>query len=460
MAPISRYAHYAFWAAVLFAEADAYRRRTEDTIQGTDGHTLELGAQQQQFQQHRSTTGSSVLVKGAIYAAIPLVIVIVAFVMGETKQAVAFFAQYKYAFLIFVPIGLGMGLVGCDKPGVVLAINTLAMIPCAFLIEQSTDVLSEHAGPSIGALLNCTFGNLVEIIIGLSALFSGDIAVVQGNIIGSVYSNFLIVLGLSFLATSFCSKESYFDAKGVTYQFSLLGVGLIGLQVPTSVALLDPCIKTPILVVLSRKVSGVLAVLYVLFVYFKMFTHKSMFDESEDAVVKENLESARGKSALAEEGTSHEKEGEKEEEEEEEQLLSMLMCCLLLMISTYLCSVHCDYLVDSLEPVQEKFGIRKAFSAVVLLPLIGNVSTIYVGLAAGMKNQVNVAVEVALASVTQCVLFVIPLLVYIGWGAHVDMHLIFSSFDSTLLTCVAVHPRGIATVLLRWVFFSKLIRFA
>lgn len=37
------------------------------------------------------------------------------------------------------------------------------------------------SGPTIGALLNATFGNVVELILGVIALKDGMIRVVQGN---------------------------------------------------------------------------------------------------------------------------------------------------------------------------------------------------------------------------------------------------------------------------------------
>lgn len=45
----------------------------------------------------------------------------------------------------------------------------------------ATEELAMMSGPTIGALLNATFGNVVELILGVIALKDGLIRVVQGG---------------------------------------------------------------------------------------------------------------------------------------------------------------------------------------------------------------------------------------------------------------------------------------
>ena len=59
------------------------------------------------------------------------------------------------------------------SPLLIFVLAALGIVPLAGLIGQSTEVLAEHLGQGIGGLLNATFGNAAEIIIGLTALAAG-----------------------------------------------------------------------------------------------------------------------------------------------------------------------------------------------------------------------------------------------------------------------------------------------
>jgi Ca2+:H+ antiporter len=72
----------------------------------------------------------------------------------------------------------------------------MAIIPLAKLLGFATEEIALRTSQAIGGLLNATFGNAVELIIGFLALKEGLLEVVQASILGSVLSNLLLVLGL------------------------------------------------------------------------------------------------------------------------------------------------------------------------------------------------------------------------------------------------------------------------
>jgi Ca2+:H+ antiporter len=75
-----------------------------------------------------------------------------------------FRSNHIYTLLIFIPFGIVSGAIGIN-PTVVFILNMLAIIPLAMLLSFATEELSENAGQTIGALLNATFGNAVEMIV-------------------------------------------------------------------------------------------------------------------------------------------------------------------------------------------------------------------------------------------------------------------------------------------------------
>ncbi len=66
--------------------------------------------------------------------------------------------------LIFVPIGIAMQLARAN-PIIIFTMNAVAIIPLAGLLSYATESVAGELGDTIGALMNVTFGNAVELII-------------------------------------------------------------------------------------------------------------------------------------------------------------------------------------------------------------------------------------------------------------------------------------------------------
>jgi hypothetical protein len=72
--------------------------------------------------------------------------------------------SWSNLLLVFVPIGCITYLAGVNAP-VVFTSNALAVIPLSNLLTLATECIARDMGDSIGALLNISFGNLIEMII-------------------------------------------------------------------------------------------------------------------------------------------------------------------------------------------------------------------------------------------------------------------------------------------------------
>src|SRR3989454_8125318 len=106
----------------------------------------------------------------------------------------------RWLFLLLLAAPAAVLARALDAPPLVtFVLAALGIVPLAGLIGQSTEVLAEHLGQGIGGLLNATFGNAAEIIIGLTALAAGLPQVVQASLAGSIIGNVLLVLGTAML---------------------------------------------------------------------------------------------------------------------------------------------------------------------------------------------------------------------------------------------------------------------
>ena len=67
-----------------------------------------------------------------------------------------------YLLFIFTPIAIALEFIHVSHI-VIFVISSIALIPLAKLIGDSTEQLSLHYGSTLGSLLNVTFGNAAEI---------------------------------------------------------------------------------------------------------------------------------------------------------------------------------------------------------------------------------------------------------------------------------------------------------
>jgi Ca2+:H+ antiporter len=105
--------------------------------------------------------------------------------------------------LIFVPITAFLEFYIHPADWMIFTSAALSIIPIAALMGQATENLAVKTGPTIGGLLNATFGNATELIIAFFALRAGKIDVVKASITGSMIANMLLVLGLALFLGAF-----------------------------------------------------------------------------------------------------------------------------------------------------------------------------------------------------------------------------------------------------------------
>jgi Ca2+:H+ antiporter len=78
---------------------------------------------------------------------------------------VTLFSNYVNILLVFVPLGIVAGAGGWN-PTTVFILNFFAIVPLAAVLSFATEEISLKLGQTMGGLLNATFGNAVELIVG------------------------------------------------------------------------------------------------------------------------------------------------------------------------------------------------------------------------------------------------------------------------------------------------------
>jgi Ca2+:H+ antiporter len=145
----------------------------------------------------------------------------------------SFIRRYAWvALLVFVPAALVIDWVSPENHTAIFATSVLAILPLAAVIGRATDVLADRLGGGIGGLLNATFGNAAELIIGALALREGLIDLVKASLTGSIIGNVLLVFGASAFVGGLKHRTQHFNRTAAGMGTTMLLLSVIGLTVP------------------------------------------------------------------------------------------------------------------------------------------------------------------------------------------------------------------------------------
>jgi Ca2+:H+ antiporter len=281
----------------------------------------------------------------------------------------------------------------------------VSLVPLAGLIGLGTEQLAQRSGPAWGGFLNATFGNAAELIIGIVALNQHHVALVKASITGSIVGNLLLVLGLSFFAGGLGRRSQRFNRTAATNTASMLFLAVVALVTPAvfDLALYGSLTPHPaILDRLSLWSAFVLMGAYAGSLVYSFTAHCDLF-----------------RSTQAERGGAR---------------LSSTEALVLLAVGTALTTVQAELLVRAIEPALARFGFTELFAGVIVVALIGNAAEHYSAVAAARRDQMTLAVEIAIGSSAQIALLVGPFLVIYSWIIGRPMSLILNALEITAIT--------------------------
>jgi Ca2+:H+ antiporter len=95
--------------------------------------------------------------------------------------------------------------------------------------------------------------------------------------------------------------------------------------------------------------------------------------------------------------------------------------------------VQAEMLVRALEPALARFGLTEFFVGVIVVALIGNAAEHYSAVTAARRDEMTLAVEIAVGSSAQIALLVAPALVLYSYAIGRPMTLLFNAFEITAI---------------------------
>jgi Ca2+:H+ antiporter len=301
--------------------------------------------------------------------------------------------------ILAFPLGLISHFVGWPDT-LTFALCCVAVVPLARYIGEATEVLAHKMGSGIGGLLNATFGNAAELILGIAALREGKLQVVKASLTGSILGNLLLIVGLSMLAGGLKQKQQTFNPTTALAGVSMMFLAIAAMALPDlyHVSMKSKQVAEQHLPNLSIGISIVMLVIYALSLLFTIKTHAHLYTDEEEVVI--DVKWSVGKSVT------------------------------VLLLATLGTAVMAEFLVKAIEGTSEKLGWTETFIGLIVVAIVGNAAEHATAVMMAMKDRMNLAFNIAIESSKQIALFVAPVLVLLSlWICRETMTLEFTHME-------------------------------
>jgi Ca2+:H+ antiporter len=317
--------------------------------------------------------------------------------------------------LIAVPLAIASSLLKAP-PVIQFLASGIAIIPLAGVMGQATEQLAHRLGPGVGGLLNATFGNAAELILALFALSSGYDDVVKASLTGSIIGNLLLVLGASLLAGGLKFSVQKFNRTAAGAGSTLMVLATIGLIVPALFHNLVPNATGQLDHRVSVAVCVLLVFTYLLSLLFSLVTHRELLTGMKEEVAAAISEATWGiKHATG-----------------------------VLLVATVFVAWMSEILVGAVEPAGHALGLNTVFMGVFVVAIVGNAAEHSTAIIMALKNQMDLAVGIALGSALQVALFVAPVLVFASYFRDTPMDLLFTTLEVVSVILAVLVARMVA----------------
>lgn len=259
--------------------------------------------------------------------------------------------------------------------------SAVAVALLAALVGRSVEQLGDRFGPGATGVLQSGLGNLPELFISIFALKAGLVGVVKAALVGSILSNLLLVLGVTFFVGGLKHGTQKLGSDRARTIVILMLLSVMALSLPS----IAHWIHTP---AAPHEESFSLIVSMVLLALFLLYLPASLKKGNIGITSEKDITS--------------------------EPRWPLWLSIGLLTVSSLLAAFVSDWFVTALEPSMKAMNISDAFAGLVIVAIAGNAIENVVGIQLGAKGKSEYAFSVIINSPLQIALLLAPLLVIIS----------------------------------------------
>jgi Ca2+:H+ antiporter len=308
-----------------------------------------------------------------------------------------------------------------------------AVIPLAAFIGAATEALADRVGGKIGGLLNATFGNAPDLLVGVFGVQRGLIPLVKATLIGALISNSALIMGVCYVIAGLRFGHPRFSSREAGHHSVLMMLTVAAVVFPSvgALALCGPgaCASSTYnstVLHVSVGIAIVLLIAYAGYVVFGIFgvesLHGTATGQQEEVLRERTIEEGRPR-------------------------WPVWFGVAVLAGATGLLIPVTDILTGAVEPVTHVLGWTQVFVGMVIVANAGNAAEGYAAIRFAFSrggvdpeqadSGLDLALGIASASSIQIATFVAPLVVLYSLTGH-GMTLAFSPIELAILGLLAI----------------------
>jgi Ca2+:H+ antiporter len=301
----------------------------------------------------------------------------------------AFSARQRFALAAIGALSLAGGAMHYAGVAglVVFPVVTVALGGLAWMVALGTDALGDHFGPGVTGVAQSTLGNLPELFVVIFALKAGEVVVAQTSLLGSLFANALLVMGLVIIAGARASPDGVMrfarrlpNDTATLLLMALFIIVLLGISVSTH----DRASSHKVAI----SAAGAVVLLAVYFTWLYSYVRADKRDATTgDGSADRNAQRPK---------------------------LSLRGALGLLAVAGVGAAFISDWFVAALTPAMSALHLSKAFAGLVIVAIAGNAVENFAGITLAAKGKTDDAVSVVKNSVAQIAVFLFPVLVLVS----------------------------------------------
>jgi len=334
--------------------------------------------------------------------------------------------------IVLAGVGVFTLLAGIARYGgwgsiLAFVLATVALAGLAHVVAVGVESVGELLGAGIAGFMQATLGNLPELFLVVFALRQGEAVVAQSTVIGSIFSNALLVLGIVIVVGSRRATDGVMrfghrlanDTATLLIAATFIIV-IVGLSLETH----DPA-SSHVNTVSTVAAIGLLVV-YLFWVVPYIRSSNPPGDEPGPPVREDGPGGPRvtrpepdaGSGVLLAEApptvAAHPSPDPSTAVDDGHPHLPLKVGIVLLAIGGVGAAFVSDWFVTALAPTVDQLGISRAFAGLVIAAIAGNAVENITAVILASKGQADLAVSVVKNSVGQMAAFMWPALVLIS----------------------------------------------
>ena len=306
---------------------------------------------------------------------------------------------------------------------------------------------------------------MVQLVITIIALIRHQYRIVQTSLLGAVFSNTLLIVGIGFFLGGMNRDEQHFNPMATGSSFNELVLAVAALMIPTAISIFStkhPSTINEVIVKVSRAESIPLFLSYICYVYYCYQSPQSKDIRAPHQRTAKRTRGLRVHTGDAEKGIVQAGAGTaafagdiiggvverdmlfRRVQRVHPPKMSLISIATTLVIDTVLLGFCTTFAVDSIDGLTQKTALTQSFTGLVLLPLLGcNLHAIKLA----TKDEMPQSFAISVGSSIQLLLGILPLAVIIAWIRQDSaMTLLFEGFQVISLAVSVLILKSITDV--------------